>query len=57
MVAGRGDLRVLVIDVGLFNAFSFNGDVADAERGETADVPFVNFDLTVKVVGFGAALN
>lgn len=59
-MAGRGDLRVLVVDVGLFKAFSFNGDVADVRagvgfEGET-EAPLVNFDLTVNVVGFGGAL-
>lgn len=60
VVAGRGDFRVLVVDAGLFNAFSFNGDVADVRGagfdGETDDVPLVNFDLTVNVFGFGGAL-
>lgn len=60
VVAGRGDLRVLVVDAGLFNAFSFSGDVTDVRDaagfdGETTD-PLVNFDLTVNVFGFGGAL-
>jgi hypothetical protein len=51
---------VLVVDAGLFNAFSLSGDVAEVRgavgfEGETP-VPLVSFDLTVNVVGFGGAL-
>lgn len=50
---------VLVADAGLLNNFSFEGDIAAARgagfEGEVA-LPFVNFDLTVNVDGFGGAL-
>lgn len=56
VVAGRGDLVMVLADVGLFNAFSFNGDVAEVDFVGETELPFVNFDFIVNVVGFGGAL-
>ena len=68
LVTGLGDLAVVVVDNDLFRDFSFNGELAGfstadvesrtdvfAADGDLAVVAEVDF--TVKLVGFGGALN